>query len=98
MKPFQRKFTPEAKHLLRHMSPAVKRHLRALTDGIRKNPYEGKALQRELTGYYSVKHSHYRIIYSINEEKEWVVIEYVGLREDIYELFFDLIKKAKKSS
>lgn len=74
------------------MPPVVKPHIRALTDRLLTDPYSGKPLRRELEGYYSVTHTHYRVIYSINESRRWVIIEYVGWREDIYEVFAKYLK------
>ncbi|MBI2335974.1 MAG: type II toxin-antitoxin system RelE/ParE family toxin [Deltaproteobacteria bacterium] len=90
MRFFQRKFTPHARDLLKKLPPNVKAALRALTDKILENPYLGKPLQRELQGYYSIRHSHYRVIYSLQKERRLVIIEYVGLRRSVYNLFFEL--------
>lgn len=75
----------------------AKPYLRAVTDKLEQNPYLGKPLQRELKGYYSVRHNHYRVIYSINPNKKQLVIEYLGLRRDVYELFSRFLKNPSKS-
>jgi len=97
LKSFARKFTPQARHLLKELPPGVKAALRALTDKLLTNPYLGKPLQKELSGYYSVRHSHYRVIYCVQKEKKWVIIEYVGLRNRVYELFSEFLKRKTKT-
>lgn len=95
MKPYQRKFTPEAKRLIRKLHPVVRGHVRALTDQLLSNPFLGKALQKELKGYYSIRHSHYRVVYSVREKQREVIIDYVGMRESVYEVFFEYLMRRK---
>jgi len=96
VKRYTRKFTPEAARLLAKIPPVAKPFLRALADEILLEPYQGRALRYDLEGYYSVRHSRYRIIYSIDENGGIVVIEYVGLRRDVYRLFSNLIRTVKR--
>jgi len=62
---------------------AVKSHIKILKD----NPYVGKVLERELSGYYSLKMKRFRVIYEIDHQNHIVQIHYVGHRKDIYEVF-----------
>jgi len=61
----------------------VKSHIKILKD----NPYVGKVLERELSGYYSLKMKKFRVIYEIDHQNHIVQIHYVGHRKDIYEVF-----------
>jgi len=61
----------------------VKSHIKTLKD----NPYVGKVLERELSGYYSLKMKRFRVIYEIDHQNHIVQIHYVGHRKDIYEVF-----------
>ncbi len=61
----------------------VKSHIKILKD----NPYVGKVLERELSGYYSLKMKRFRVIYEIDHQNHIVQIHYVGHRKDIYEVF-----------
>ena len=61
----------------------VKSHIKILQD----NPYVGKVLERELSGYYSLKMKRFRVIYEIDHQNHIVQIHYVGHRKDIYEVF-----------
>ena len=60
----------------------VKSHIKILKD----NPYVGKVLERELSGYYSLKMKRFRVIYEIDHQNHIVQIHYVGHRKDIYEV------------
>jgi mRNA interferase RelE/StbE len=69
------------------LHPEIKSVVRSRLDTLRKDPFAGKGLERELSGYRSLCARRYRIIYKVNEEKESLEIHYVGHRKDIYELF-----------
>ena len=73
----------QIKSLHPQIKPTVKSHIKILKD----NPYVGKVLERELSGYYSLKTKRFRIIYEIDHQKHIVQIHYVGHRKDIYEVF-----------
>jgi mRNA interferase RelE/StbE len=65
------------------IKPSVKKNIQRL----RKNPYLGKALEKELSGYYSLRSKRFRIIYKIDNANKSVQVHYVGHRRDIYEIF-----------
>ncbi len=91
MRETRKRFTPEARRLIRKLPPEAKRPLRALTDEIATNPLMGKELQKELRAFRSARYSHYRVIYEHDPEKGWVTIHFVGKRENVYELFTKLV-------
>lgn len=71
------------------IKPIVKSHIQKLKD----NPYTGKVLERELSGYYSLRMSRFRVIYKIDHQNHIVQIYYVGHRKDIYEAFKEFLAK-----
>jgi mRNA interferase RelE/StbE len=71
------------------LKPIVKRTLEKLA----KEPYAGKRLERELSGYLSLRAKRYRIIYRINETARTVEIHYVGHRKNIYEVFAEELRR-----
>lgn len=73
----------QIKKLHPHLRPVIK----AKIEQIREDPYTGKFLERELSGYLSLRAKRYRIIYKILEDEKVIQIHYVGHRKDIYELF-----------
>jgi len=64
------------------IKPTVKSHIKMLKD----NPYLGKVLEKELSGYYSLKMKRFRVIYEIDHQNHIFQIHYVGHRKDIYEV------------
>lgn len=69
------------------LHPALKPIIRSRLDLLKKEPYSGKKLERELSGYRSLRARRFRIIYKINDANQIVEIHYVGHRRDVYELF-----------
>lgn len=87
MKNYPLFFTQEAKARIRHLHPIVKREIRLALEELKQNPWEGKILQRELTGFLSLRLKQYRILYQIDEDKNRIDILTLGLRKTIYEEF-----------
>lgn len=73
----------QIKSLHPRLKPLVKKHIETL----KASPFLGKPLERELSGYYSLRAKKFRIIYDIDHENHMVRVHYLGLRKDIYELF-----------
>lgn len=91
MRKIIRRFTPEAKTLIKKLSPTVKSALRKLTDDILENPSLGKELREELKGFYSARYSRYRVIYEYNEPDQIITIHFLGERKNVYQLFERLL-------
>jgi len=71
------------------IKPVVKRRIQELKD----NPFTGNALEKELSGYRSIRAKRFRIIYKILQKENAVQIHYVGHRKDIYEILKEIIGK-----
>jgi mRNA interferase RelE/StbE len=69
------------------LHPEIKSIVRSRLDQLAQNPYSGKRLERELSGYRSFRAGRFRIIYKLNDDDESLEIHYVGHRKDIYEIF-----------
>jgi mRNA-degrading endonuclease RelE of RelBE toxin-antitoxin system len=69
------------------IKPLVKRHI----ENLREQPFSGKALERDLAGFYSLRAKRFQVIYEINQTEKIIQIHYVGYRRDIYELFRKLM-------
>ena len=80
-------YSAVSRNLIRRLHPELKTIIRASLTRLRDNPYEGKALERDLSGYFSLRAKRYRIIYKIDERAQRIEIHYVGHRKDIYQLF-----------
>ena len=95
MKVYKRRFTPHTAELISHLVPSVKASIRALCDLLLNDPFIGKLLKGDLEGFYSVRHNRYRVIYRVDIEKNLLIIEYVGHRFNVYDLFSKLVKGRK---
>ena len=87
MKEYSLLYSATSRRQVAELHPEIKSVVRSRLDTLRKDPFTGKRLERDLSGYRSLRARRYRIIYKVNEEKESLEIHYVGRRKDIYELF-----------
>lgn len=79
------RLTPEAHALYTHLSPAVKRNIKHALRDIVSNPFVGKALQAELSGYRSYRIQRYRVVYRFNEVENMLEVIHFGHRSHVYE-------------
>ena len=111
MKVFKLRFTPEASRLISKFHPRPprlsesdggqadnKKLIKQALNDLCLNPHIGNDLQEELYGFKSFKIKRYRILYTINEEKRFIQIFYVGHRKDVYEQFRLLLNELQKTS
>jgi mRNA interferase RelE/StbE len=85
MKKWKMRFTPESSRLLAKLHPEKKKLIKQALTELRQNPYMGKDLHEELSGFKSLRVKQYRIIYNINEEKKIIQVYQIGRRRDVYE-------------
>ena len=78
---------------IRKLHPQIKAAVKSSIESLQENPFIGKWLEKELSGYLSIRMKRFRIIYKINQDNQRVEIHHVGHRKDIYELFRDAIAK-----
>ena len=97
MKKWKMRFTPESSRLLSKLHPENKKLIKQALIELRQNPHTGKDLQEELSEFKSLRLKQYRIIYNINEEKNFIQIYHIGQRRDIYEQFRRLLTELQKS-
>ncbi len=97
MKKWKIRFTPEASRLLSKLHPDNKVQVKQALTELRQNPFTGKDLQEELSGFKSLRLKQYRIICNINEEENFIQIYHIGQRRDIYEQFRRLLTELQKS-
>jgi mRNA interferase RelE/StbE len=98
MKAFKLRFTPEASRLISKFHPENKKLIKRALNDLCLNPHIGNDLQEKLYGFKSFKIKRYRILYTINEEKHFILIFYVGHRKDVYEQFRLLLNELQKTS
>ena len=85
-------YTPEAAAIIRKLAPEIRAAVRRGIEELLRDPFLGKELQAELTGFRSQRVRRYRIIYQVNEAGPWLDIYYVGPRRDVYEVFAELLQ------
>ncbi len=78
---------------IRNLHPQIKPVVKSKIEKLQENPFDGKGLEKELSGYWSMRAKRFRIIYKIRDYDQTVEIHYVGHRKDIYELFKEAITK-----
>jgi mRNA-degrading endonuclease RelE of RelBE toxin-antitoxin system len=69
--------------LFRHLNPQMNRKVREALKDILRDPDTGKALQRELEGYWSLRIGRHRIIYRPDDAGAEIVA--FGPRTSIYD-------------
>ena len=80
-------YSETSKHQILSLHPDLKAIIRSRLDMLREEPFKGKRLERELSGYRALTAKRFRIIYMLNEAEKIIEIHYVGHRKDVYELF-----------
>ena len=85
--PYKVMLTPFASKAAKKLNPEIKKSAKAAMKELAKNPYLGKELQAELSGFWSYKFLRYRIVYKADTEEKLIVVWGVGHRRDIYEAF-----------
>ena len=80
-------YSETSRKQIRKLHPRIKPAVKSSIDKLQENPYSGKLLEKDLSGYLSIRMKRFRVIYKIDEKVHKVEIHYVGHRKDIYELF-----------
>lgn len=93
---YQLLYSDTSRKQIRKLIPYLKPVIKSKIEQIKENPYSGKFLEKELSGYLSLRTKRYRIIYKILEDEKIIQIHYVGHRRDIYQLFGEELRKRKK--
>jgi mRNA interferase RelE/StbE len=92
--PYQIVYSETSRKIIRRLHPSFKPLIKQKIESLREDPFLGKALERELAGYYSLRTKKFRVIYRLDHPRKTVQIHYLGYRRDIYDLFKKLIMEA----
>jgi len=90
---YQLVYSETSRKQIRKLHPQIKPVVKSKIEKLRENPFSGKCLEKELSGYLSVRARRFRIIYKIRDNDQTVEIHCVGHRKDIYELFKEAVAK-----
>ena len=86
-------YSETSRKQIRKLHPQIKPVVKSKIEKLRENPFSGKWLEKELSGYLSMQAKRFRVIYKISDNNQIVEIHYVSHRKDIYELFKEAISK-----
>ena len=86
-------YSETSRKQIRKLHPQIKPIVKSKIEKLQENPFSGKWLEKELSGYLSMRAKRFRVIYKIRNNDQTVEIHYVGHRKDIYELFKEAIAK-----
>ena len=90
---YQLLYSETSRKQIRKLHPQIKPVVKSKIEKLQENPFFGKWLEKELSGYLSMRAKRFRVIYKIRDNDQTVEIHYVGHRKDIYELFKEAIAK-----
>lgn len=90
---YQLVYSATSRKQIRKLHPQIKPVVKSKIEKLRENPFSGKWLEKELSGYLSMRAKRFRVIYKIKDNDLTVEIHYVGHRKDIYELFKEAVAK-----
>jgi len=97
MTPWRIRFTQESSLTVSKLHPNIKVLIKQSLNELRQDPFIGKELQQELSGFKSLRLKRYRIIYDIDDEYRCIQVYYIGRRKDVYEQFRRLLTALQKS-
>lgn len=81
---YQIRLKPSAKKQLNKTPAEDQKRIYAVFHVLSNNPYIGKKLKGEYSGFYSFRVWPYRIIYSIIKRELLVIIIRIGQRQGVY--------------
>lgn len=88
-------YSETSRDQIRSLQPQIKPIVKSHIQNLKENPYLGKALERELSGYYSLSMRRFRVIYKLDDQNHLIQIHYVGHRKYIYEVFKEFLDKGR---
>ena len=86
-------YSETSRKQIRNLHPQIKPVVKSKIEKLQENPFSGKWLEKELSGYLSLQAKRFRIIYKVRDNDQTLEIHYVGHRKDIYELFQEAITR-----
>jgi mRNA-degrading endonuclease RelE of RelBE toxin-antitoxin system len=90
---YQLLYSETSRKQIRKLHPQIIPVVKSKIEKLQENPFYGKRLERELSGYLSIGAKRFRVIYKIRENDQTVEIHFVGHWKDIYELLKEAIAK-----
>jgi mRNA-degrading endonuclease RelE of RelBE toxin-antitoxin system len=89
--PFQVKITVSASNAGKKLPPEIRKAAKSALGILAADPYIGKQLQADLSGFWTFRFQRYRIVYQIDAQMKMLVVWAIGHRRDIYEIFSEYL-------
>jgi len=86
-------YSKTSREQIRFLHPRLKMIVKRKVEELKENPFSGKPLEKELSGYYSLRARRFRVIYKVVQKSKAVEIHYVGHRKDVYEILKERMDK-----
>jgi len=83
--PFRLDIPPHVAEVIRHLTPDVKRGVRAALRALGASPELGEPLVGELEGFWKYRVRRFRIVYAVERRERVVRVFAVGHRRGIYD-------------
>lgn len=88
---FQVKITSYASDAGKKLPPETRKAAKSALKILAADPYIGKQLQADLSGFWTFRFQRYRIVYQIDTQMKMLVVWAIGHRRDIYETFSEYV-------
>jgi len=93
---FKLVYSATSRQQIKKLHPRLKPIVKAKIEQVSADPFIGKLLEKELSGYLSFRAKRFRILYRVAEDSGTIEIHYIGHRKDIYELFGEQLRELKE--
>jgi len=93
---FRADIPPHISEVIRHLSPDLKRSIKAAVRALCVNPSEGSPLVKELEGLWKYRVSRFRIVYAIDRRRKVIRVMAVGHRRSVYEEMTEHLPEMRK--
>jgi len=93
MAPFELDIPPHVAEVLRHLSPDIKRPVKAAHRAIGTDPSIGAPLDRELKGLWRFRVRRFRIVYAVDRSRRTVRVIAVAHRRHIYDDLVQIVQR-----
>jgi len=93
MAPFELDIPPHVAEVLRHLSPDIKRPVKAALRAISTDSSIGAPLERELKGLWRFRVRRFRIVYAVDRSHRTVRVIAVAHRRHIYDDLVQIVQR-----
>jgi mRNA interferase RelE/StbE len=93
MAAFQLDIPPHVAEVLRHLSPDIKRPVKAALRAIGADPSLGAPLLRELKGLWRFRVRRFRIVYAVDRSRRTVRVMAVAHRRHVYDDLAQIVQR-----